>query len=297
MAKSSENEDTFAGFAYALTAYLLWGFLPLFLKLVAHIPPVEVVAHRVIWSVPIAALVLIVSRRTDALLAALKSPRTILMAMLAASLVAANWAIYVWAIATDRALDGALGYYINPLFSIFLASVLLREKLSKAQMVSLGFAIAAVVVLTVDAGKLPIVSLALTLTWGFYAFFKKSLPVGPNQGFMLEVLVLMPFGVAYAIYLGVTGQGHFLSTTPTDTVLLLACGVVTAVPLLFYGNGAKGLRLTTIAMMQYIAPTMIFIIAVFVFREPFGSAKMIAFPLIWLSLAIYSASLLRNRKS
>ena len=297
MAKSSENEDTFAGFAYALTAYLLWGFLPLFLKLVAHIPPVEVVAHRVIWSVPIAALVLIVSRRTDALLAALKSPRTILMAMLAASLVAANWAIYVWAIATDRALDGALGYYINPLFSIFLASVLLREKLSKAQMVSLGFAISAVVVLTVDAGKLPIVSLALTLTWGFYAFFKKSLPVGPNQGFMLEVLVLMPFGVAYAIYLGVTGQGHFLSTTPMDTVLLLACGVVTAVPLLFYGNGAKGLRLTTIAMMQYIAPTMIFIIAVFVFREPFGSAKMIAFPLIWLSLAIYSASLLRNRKS
>lgn len=297
MAKSSENEDTFAGFAYALTAYLLWGFLPLFLKLVAHIPPVEVVAHRVIWSVPIAALVLIVSRRTDALLAALKSPRTILMAMLAASLVAANWAIYVWAIATDRALDGALGYYINPLFSIFLASVLLREKLSKAQMVSLGFAIAAVVVLTVDAGKLPIVSLALTLTWGFYAFFKKSLPVGPNQGFMLEVLVLMPFGVAYAIYLGVTEEGHFLSTTPTDTVLLLACGVVTAVPLLFYGNGAKGLRLTTIAMMQYIAPTMIFIIAVFVFREPFGSAKMIAFPLIWLSLAIYSASLLRNRKS
>ena len=297
MAKSSEHEDTFAGFAYALTAYLLWGFLPLFLKLVAHIPPVEVVAHRVIWSVPIAALVLIVSRRTDALLAALKSPRTILMAMLAASLVSANWAIYVWAIATDRALDGALGYYINPLFSIFLASVLLREKLSKAQMVSLGFAIAAVVVLTVDAGKLPIVSLALTLTWGFYAFFKKSLPVGPNQGFMLEVLVLMPFGVAYAIYLGVTGQGHFLSTTPMDTVLLLACGVVTAVPLLFYGNGAKGLRLTTIAMMQYIAPTMIFIIAVFVFREPFGSAKMIAFPLIWLSLAIYSASLLRNRKS
>ena len=161
----------------------------------------------------------------------------------------------------------------------------------------MGFAIAAVVVLTVDAGKLPIVSLALTLTWGFYAFFKKSLPVGPNQGFMLEVLVLMPFGVAYAIYLGVTEEGHFLSTTPTDTVLLLACGVVTAVPLLFYGNGAKGLRLTTIAMMQYIAPTMIFIIAVFVFREPFGSAKMIAFPLIWLSLAIYSASLLRNRKS
>ena len=139
-----------------------------------------------IWSVPIAAIVLIISRRTDALLAALRSPRTILMAVLTASLVAANWGIYVWAIATDRALDGALGYYINPLFSIFLASVLLGEKLKKAQIVSLVFAVAAVLVLTLDAGRLPLAALALTLTWGFYAFFKKSLPVGPNQGFMLE---------------------------------------------------------------------------------------------------------------
>ena len=296
MPESPKNQDTAAGFVYALTAYVLWGFLPLFLKLVSHISPVEVVAHRVIWSVPIAAIVLIISRRTDDLLAALRLPRTILMAVLTASLVAANWGIYVWAIATDRALDGALGYYINPLFSIFLASVLLGEKLKKAQMVALGFAFAAVLVLTVDAGRLPLAALALTLTWGFYAFFKKSLPVGPNQGFMLEILVMLPFAVGYVIYLGLRGDGVFL-TSSSDTLLLLFCGVVTAVPLLFYGNGAKGLRLTTIAMMQYIAPTMIFLIAVFVFREPFGSARMIAFPLIWVSLAIYSVSMLRARKS
>jgi len=296
MPESPKNQDTAAGFVYALTAYVLWGFLPLFLKLVSHISPVEVVAHRVIWSVPIAAIVLIISRRTDDLLAALRSPRTILMAVLTASLVAANWGIYVWAIATDRALDGALGYYINPLFSIFLASVLLGEKLKKAQMVALGFAFAAVLVLTVDAGRLPLAALALTLTWGFYAFFKKSLPVGPNQGFMLEILVMLPFAVGYVIYLGLRGEGVFL-TSSSDTLLLLFCGVVTAVPLLFYGNGAKGLRLTSIAMMQYIAPTMIFLIAVFVFREPFGSARMIAFPLIWVSLAIYSVSMLRARKS
>ncbi len=297
MPTTSQNQDTPAGFAYALTAYLLWGFLPLFLKLVSHIPPIEVVAHRVIWSVPIAAIVLIVGRRTDDLMAALKSPRNIAMAVLTAGLVATNWGIYVWAIATDRALDGALGYYINPLFSIFLASVLLGERLTKPQMISLVFAVMAVLVLTVDAGRLPFVALGLTLSWGFYAFFKKSLPVGPNQGFMLEVLVLLPFGIAYAVYLGIKGQGHFLTTSTSDTLLLLACGVVTAVPLLFYGNGAKGLRLTTIAMMQYIAPTMIFLIAVFVFQEPFGSAKMIAFPLIWLSLAIYSASMLRKRRT
>ena len=297
MSINPQNQDTPAGFAYALTAYVLWGFLPLFLKLVAHIPPVEIVAHRVIWSVPIAAIVLIVSRRTDALILALKSPRAIAMAVLTAALVGTNWGIYIWAIATDRALDGALGYYINPLFSIFLASVLLGERLTKAQMVALVFAAAAVVVLTVDAGRLPLAALGLTLSWGFYAFFKKRLPVGPNQGFMLEVLVLLPFAIAYVVYLSFTGQGHFMVASANDTWLLLACGVVTAVPLLFYGNGAKGLRLTTIAIMQYIAPTMIFLIAVFIFQEPFGSARMIAFPLIWLSLAIYSISMFRNRKT
>ena len=297
MSTKTQNQDTPAGFVYALTAYVLWGFLPLFLKLVAHIPPVEIVSHRVIWSVPIAAVVLIASRRTDALMAALKSPRAIAMAVLTAALVATNWGIYIWAIATDRALDGALGYYINPLFSILLASVLLGERLTKGQMVALVFAATAVVVLTVDAGRLPFAAIGLTLSWGFYAFFKKQLPVGPNQGFMLEVLVLLPFAAAYVAYLAVTGQGHFMASSVNDTLLLLGCGVVTAVPLIFYGNGAKGLRLTTIAMMQYIAPTMIFLIAVFVFREPFGSARMIAFPLIWLSLAIYSISMFRNRKS
>ena len=293
MVDQSIKEDTSAGFAYALTAYLLWGLLPLFMKLVAHIPPVEVVAHRVIWSVPIAAVVLILSRRTDSLLAALRSPRTLAMSLLTALLVAANWSIYVWAIAVDRALDAALGYYINPLFSVLLASILLKERLNRAQLVSTAIAALAVIILTIDAGTVPIAAFGLTLSWGFYAYFKKSLPIGPNQGFMLEVLILLPIGLGFAVYLLATGQGHFFNGQSSDTLVLLLCGVVTAVPLIFYGNGAKRLRLTTIAMMQYIAPTMIFLIAVFVFREPFGSAQMIAFPLIWLSLAIFTLSKLR----
>ncbi|TCL00639.1 chloramphenicol-sensitive protein RarD [Shimia isoporae] len=291
--ETAENTDTPQGFAFALGAYVFWGFLPLFMKLVAHISPVEVVAHRVIWSVPIAGAVLLLMRRTDALVAALKSPRTLMMACVTAALVSVNWGIYVWSIATDRALDAALGYYINPLFSIALAALLLGEKLTRLQWVAVGLAAAAVCVLWYDAGTLPWAALTLTVSWGFYAFFKKSLPVGPNQGFLLEVLILSVPATIYVVWLGAQGQGQFLANS-RDTWLLLVCGVVTAVPLLLYANGAKLLRLSTIGIMQYIAPTMIFLVAVIVFNEPFGRARMIAFPMIWTALVVYSVPMLRE---
>ncbi|MGR3713824.1 MAG: EamA family transporter RarD [Shimia sp.] len=291
--KTPDNVDTPQGFAFALGAYVFWGFLPLFMKMVAHIPAAEVVAHRVIWSVPIAGAVLLVMRRTDALVAALKSPRTLMMACVTAALVSVNWGIYVWSISVDRALDAALGYYINPLFSIALAAALLGEKLTRLQWVAVAMAAGAVGVLWLDAGKLPWPALALTVSWGFYAFFKKSLPVGPNQGFLLEVLILSVPAAIYLIWLAAQGEGHFLRSTE-DTWLLLVCGVVTALPLLLYANGAKLLRLSTIGIMQYIAPTMIFLIAVLVFKEPFGQARMIAFPMIWAALVIYSIPMLRE---
>ncbi|MBB4065577.1 EamA family transporter RarD [Gellertiella hungarica] len=295
-----KNEDTLGGFLYALSAYLLWGFLPVYMKAVAHIPPSEVIAHRIIWSLPIAGLVLIVLKRTDDLKAALRSPRTLLLACMTAALITVNWGLYVWAIGAGRALDTALGYYINPLFSVALGSLLLKEKLTGAQKVSIALAVAAVAVLTYEAGGLPWVSLGLTISWGFYALFRKTLPVGPNQGFFLEVMILALPALGYIIYLQSTGKGHFLtSASPlSDTALLVGCGAVTAVPLMLYANGAKLLRLSTIGIMQYIAPTMIFIFAVFVFGEPFGHAQMIAFPLIWLALVVYTGSMLQKaRKS
>lgn len=288
----SENIDTPQGLAFALSAYLMWGFLPLYLKALSHIPALEVVAHRVIWSVPLAAGLLIVMRRTGDLRAALRSPRTLGMACLTAALVTVNWSVYVWAVSQDRALDAALGYYINPLFSVFLGAVLLREKLDRAQIVAILLAFAAVVVLTVEAGGLPWVALGLTFSWGFYAFLKKWLPIGPNQGFLLEVLILLIPALGYASYLGTTGQSHFAS----DTWLLLGCGVITAVPLIVYANGAKLLRLSTIGILQYIVPTMIFLVAVFIFGEPMGEARMIAFPMIWAALVLYTASMLRQSR-
>lgn len=294
MKDQPQTGDTFAGFLYALAAYLLWGFLPLYMKALAHVAPVEVVAHRVIWSIPVAGAVLIATGRTADLARALVTPRMVAMAALTAALVSVNWGIYVWAIGTGHALDAALGYYINPLFSIFLGAVLLRERLAPAQWAAIALAAIAVAILTVEAGRLPVVALALTLTWGFYAFFKKSLPIGPNQGFMLEVLLLAPFALAYFGRLFMSGESRFLQGVAVDNALLMGCGIVTAVPLMLYANGAKGLKLSTIAIMQYIAPTMIFLTAVFVFGESFGSARAVAFPMIWAALVIYTWSMLRQ---
>lgn len=293
--ETPQNTDSPKGLALAITAYVLWGFLPLYLKALEHIPAAEVVAHRVIWSVPLAGGLLIVLRRTADLRAALRSPRMLGMAAVTAALISVNWGIYIWAISTDRALDAALGYYINPLFSIFLAAVLLREKLSRTQWLAIALAALAVLVLAVEAGSIPWVSIALTLSWGFYAFFKKSLPIGPNQGFLLEVLILLPPALIWVMYLGLTGQGAF-GVGGVDIALLLGCGVVTAVPLIVYANGAKLLRLSTIGILQYIAPTMIFVIAVLVFGEEFDRARQIAFPMIWLALVVYSVPMVRQMR-
>lgn len=285
--------DSPRGFAYAMAAYAMWGLLPLYMKALTHLPPTQVIAHRALWSLPIAAAVLIWQRRSDDVIAALRNPRMLGMAALTAALISANWIIYVWAVGNDKAIDAALGYYINPLFSVFLGAVLLGEKLNRTKMVAVALAFIAVVVLAIQAGSLPLVAIGLTFSWGFYAYCKKSLPLGPNQGFTLEVLILTPFAVAYLIWMGMTGQQAFGGST-LDFLLLLGCGPVTAIPLLFYANGAKLLRLSTIGILQYTAPTMIFLIAVFWFGEPFDTARKIAFPMIWAALAIYSYSLFRE---
>ncbi len=267
-----------------------------YLKMVAHISPAEVIVHRILWSVPIAGAVLLITRRTNDLRVALTTPRMLGMAAVTAALISVNWGIYVWAIATGHTLDAALGYYINPLFSVLLGSVLLRERLSRAQLLAVLLAAAAVAYLTWQTGRLPLVAIGLTFSWGFYGFFKKSLPIGPNQGFLLEVLILTPPALAYLAWLTFTGESHFLAGNARDTWLLMFGGVATAVPLMIFANGAKGLRLSTIGVLQYIAPTMIFLVAVFVFGEPFGPARMVAFPMIWAALILYTASLLTQAR-
>lgn len=290
----AKNEDNPKGLFLAVTAYLMWGFLPLYMKALAAVPVLEVLAHRVVWSVPVAGAILVWLGRTGDLKAALRSPRMIGMAALTAGLISVNWGIYVWSIQSGHALEAALGYYINPLFSIFLGAVLLGERMNRAQVVAVALAALAVGVLTFEAGQVPVVALGLTVSWGFYAYLKKRLPLGPNQGFMLEVLILMPFALGFLGWVGAEG-GLVFGADAWLTGLLLLAGVVTAVPLMIYANGAKLLRLSTIGILQYIAPTMIFLTAVFVFDEPFGTARAVAFPMIWAALVIYTGSMLRRK--
>lgn len=294
-AAPAQNVDTPQGLAFAISAYVLWGFLPLYLKAVSHIPAAEVVAHRVLWSVPLAGVLLILLGRTKDLKVALRTPRMLAMGCVTAALISVNWGIYVWAIANDNAIDAALGYYINPLFSIALGALLLGERLNRAQLVAIAFAGAGVLVLIFESGSVPWVALSLTLSWGFYAFFKKSLPIGPNQGFLLEVLILTIPALGYLAYLTSQGGSSF-GANWTDTALLMGCGVVTAVPLILYANGAKLLRLSTVGILQYIAPSMIFLNAVFVFGEEVDRGRMIAFPLIWAGLVVYSMAMIRGMR-
>ncbi|MEO9340548.1 EamA family transporter RarD [Mesorhizobium sp. SB112] len=284
------------GFIFAFTAYFLWGLLPFFMKAVAHIPAAEVVAHRIVWSVPIAAVVLLLLGRTADVKAALRSPRTLLLAALTATIITINWGIYVWAIAVDRTVETALGYYINPLMSVVMGAVLLGEKLNRFQMAAIALAALAVIILAVEGGGLPWVSLALAFSFATYGYLRKTLPIGPSQGFFLEVLILSVPALGYIIWLQSTGQGHFVLSNPTDIGWLLACGPVTAVPLLLFAFGAKLLRYSTIGIMQYIAPTMVFLIAVFIFGEPFSGVRVVAFVLIWIALAIYTWSMIFRRQ-
>lgn len=291
----AKNEDTPKGFALAASAYLLWGALPFYLKAVGHIPIFEVIAHRIFWSVPVAGLILLAMGQLSEIRVALRSPRMLGMALITASLISVNWGVYIWAISIDRTLDAALGYFINPLFSILLGAVVLKEKLARPQVMALGFAAAGVALMTWETGSLPWIGLLLTLSWGLYAFFRKALPISGNQGFFLEVTLLIPFALGYIGWLLATGQSHFLANAP-DTALLAFAGVATAIPLLLYANGAKLLRLSTIAIMQYISPSLLFVIAVFVFHEPMNPVKLAAFVLIWLALALYSWSSLARMK-
>lgn len=297
MTQAPDQTDSPRGLTYGVATYLMWGFLPLFMKAVAHIPPPEVIAHRVLWSLPIALGVLFWQGRAGQVWEAIRRPRLLAMAMLTAALISINWLIYVWSIANDRAIEAALGYYINPLFSVALGALLLGERLSRLQWAAVALAFAGVATLAIWMGSLPLVAIGLMFSWGFYAFFKRSLPLGPNQGFTLEVMLLVPVALGYALWVASRGEGHFLAGVPTDTLLLLACGPVTAVPLLFYANAAKLVRLSTMGILQYITPTMVFLTAVLVFGEPFTPAQQVAFPMIWGAIILYSFALIGQARA
>ncbi|PZG01327.1 EamA family transporter RarD, partial [Micromonospora deserti] len=284
------------GYLYGFGAYLLWGFFPLYLKLLRPAGPLEVLAHRIVWSVVFVALLLAALRNVGFLRALLRRPRALTGIGAAAALIAINWGTYIYGVNSDRVVETALGYFINPLVVVLLGVTVLRERLRPAQWAALGVGGLAVAVLTVDYGRLPYLALTLALSFAGYGLVKKRLGLPAAEGLFVESAVLALPALAYLGWLAATGGAAFGRISVGHTVLLVAAGAATAIPLLLFAGAANRLPLTGLGMLQYLAPILQLGCGVLVFHEPMPPARLAGFALVWLALIVFTADALRHAR-
>jgi chloramphenicol-sensitive protein RarD len=287
-AAPSPHDPGSVGFFAALAAYLIWGLSPIYFKSLARVPPLEILAHRVVWSVLVLALGVSATRRWSLVRQAVASRRALGLLAMTTALISANWLLYIWAVNGGRVLEASLGYFVNPLVNVALGAVFLRESLTRRQLLAVAVAAAGVAVLVVRLGTVPWVSLALALSFGFYGLLRKVARVDALGGLLVETLLLAPLALSYLAVRASRGEGSF-GADPRLGTLLAAAGLITAIPLVLFAIGVRRLPLSTIGIIQFVAPTAQFFLAVGLYREPFTAAHVVAFPLIWLSLAIYTS--------
>lgn len=283
-----KNNSSVPGLLSALGAYLIWGFSVILFKQLKAVPPFEILMHRMIWSFILLIALVLVFKRRRAMSQALKSFRTLRVLLVSTLLVSCNWGIFIWAVNSDHILDASLGYFICPLVNIVLGAVILHERLRRLQRAAVFLAAAAVLYLTLSYGNFPWVALVLAISFGFYGLLRKTAPVEALEGLTVETLLMCLPAAGYLLWLDRHGTGAFLHVNSLTDLLLMATALVTAVPLLLFTFGARRLNLATIGILQYIAPSCNFLLAVFYYREPFVSAQLYTFSAIWLALAIYS---------
>ncbi len=276
------------GLLYTTAAFLLWGLAPIFWKAIAHVPPGELVAHRVLWAGLLMVLVLSWQRRWTHLPGVLSRGRTMVALAGTTALIGFNWFTFIWAVNSGRVLQVSLGYFINPLISVVLGLIFLGERLRRWQAVSVALATAGVLILGWRVGQVPWVALILAFTFGFYALLRKTVAASPEEGLAVETWLLAPLVLVYLGRLESMGEGALGHVDFTTHVLLVATGAITAAPLIWFTHGAKRLPLSTVGLLQYLAPTGHFLLAVLVYREPFEAAHLVAFVCIWTALAIFS---------
>lgn len=294
----NNNKD---GLAYGILAYVLWGVLPLYWKLLDHVSPGEVLAHRIFWAFITMIIFLWITNRmhsfTTAVKALKKEPKK-LTALLAVSLfISINWLLFIWSVSSGHIVESSLGYYINPLISIVLGVAVLKEKLTRSHIIAFGLALAGVVFLTVAYGQFPWISFALALSFGLYGLVKKILDFDAAIGLTMETMAVTPVALVYILISFLNGR-HSMGTVSaaTDWTLILS-GAVTAIPLLLFAKGVQRLPLYLMGFLQYIAPTMMLFLGVFLYNEPFGSEQFISFAFIWAALVIVSLSSIRWSRS
>jgi chloramphenicol-sensitive protein RarD len=276
------------GLANGTAAYLLWGILPLYFTLLVPAGPVEIIAHRVLWSLVFCAVVLTVGRAWGAFVTALRSVRTLGILAVAAVLLAVNWLTFVYGTLSGHVVDAALGYFINPIVTVALAVLVLRERLRRLQWVALGVSAAAVVVITIGVGRLPWVALTLAFSFGIYGLLKNRVgrSVGAAPSLAVETLVLAPLAAGYLLWLTASGDGSFGHHGAGQAWALVGTGVITALPLLFFGEAARRLPLSVVGMLQYLAPILQFLIGVIVLHETMPPARWWGFGLVWVALVL-----------
>jgi chloramphenicol-sensitive protein RarD len=280
------------GFLLGLTAYALWGVLPVYFKALSAVPAVDIVAHRVLWSLPFLAVLILVTRAWDKVRAVASSPRTLGILFATALLIGTNWLLYVYAVTSGHILAASFGYYLNPLANVLLGRFVLREKLSPMQWTAVAIAAAGISVLAAGALGQLWLSLALCISFALYGLLRKIVPADALTGLAVETAILFPLAIAWLGWMALASQ-PVLGTTRVETGLLVFSGVISTTPLLLFTAAARRLPYSTLGMLQFLAPTLQFLIAVLVYGEPFTRAHAIAFAAIWTALALYVVAMLR----
>ena len=277
------------GAIYAALAFAAWGIFPLYFRQIAHVPSGEILIHRIVWSLVFVLIVLSLRRQWGWLKPVLRQPKVLAAFTASALLLSVNWLTYIWAVNNGHVIDASLGYFINPLVNVLLGYTVLHERLRRMQWIALGLAAGGVLWLTIQAGHLPWIALALAGSFGLYGLLRKVATLGALEGLTLETLLLAPIA---AIVLGVwmfNGSSTFPAADASTNAWLIAAGPITAIPLLLFAAGARRISLTTLGLLQYIGPTLQLALGLWLFHEPFSAARLLGFGLIWLALAVYSA--------
>lgn len=274
----------------------MWGLFPLYWPLLEPSGAIEILAHRIFWSLLVMVALVLAVRRTSQLRAVLADPRTRTILCIAAVVITVNWGTYIWGVNNKHVVETSLGYFINPLVTVLMGVFILGERLRRLQWVAMGIAAAAVIGLTVEYGRPPWVALVLAFSFGSYGLAKKKANTGAVESLTVETMVLSPVALGYIVWLSLTGSSHFANHGTGHALLLVCTGVVTAIPLICFGAAATRVTMTTLGMLQYLAPTIQFALGVFLFDEPMPPMRLAGFGLVWLSLAIFTVESLNHRR-
>ncbi|MFD9949481.1 EamA family transporter RarD [Nonomuraea sp. NPDC059023] len=280
--------DEKRGVLFGVAAYAMWGLFPLYWPLLKPSGALEILAHRMAWSLVAVVVILAVRRHWSWFRELLKQPRKLVLLALAAVIITVNWGTYIYAVNTGHVVEAALGYFINPLVSVLFGVLLLRERLRPLQWAAVGFGMLAVVVLTLDYGRLPWIALTLAVSFGVYGLVKKQANVGAAESLTVETLVLLTPALGYLVFLEASGQATFGHTNPGHALLLAGAGLITAIPLMFFTASAIRVPLSTIGVLQYIAPILQFLCGVLIVKETMPPSRWIGFSIVWLALSVFT---------